>query len=113
MELETNAKSALLVNFWNLYTVVFVTREAREGCPLLTVETGVNGDSESTRPGLFRRACRASTRNFCPALAALVGPVQNIFFLTVHHFNSFVPIAQQSGQAAMLGCLSLSMCLCP
>jgi hypothetical protein len=29
----------------------------------------------------------------------------------VHHFNSFVPIAEQAGQAAVLGRLSLSMCL--
>jgi hypothetical protein len=32
-------------------------------------------------------SCRASTRDFCSALAALVGPVLNIFFLTVHYFN--------------------------
>ncbi len=30
--------------------------------------------------GLVRWACRAGTRDFCPALAALVGPVKNIFF---------------------------------
>ncbi len=28
---------------------------------------------------------------FCSALAVLVGPVQNIFFLTVHYFNSLTP----------------------
>jgi hypothetical protein len=50
-------------------------------------------------------------KRFCSALATLVGPVQNTYFLTVHYFNSFVPIAQQAGQAAVLGCLSLSMCL--
>ncbi len=33
------------------------------------------------------------------------------FFLTVHCFNSFVPIAQQAGQAVVLGRLSLSMYL--
>jgi hypothetical protein len=48
-------------------------------------------------------------------LAALVGPVQNIFFLTV--LISFFAIAQQAGQAAgqaaVLGRLSLSMCLWP
>jgi hypothetical protein len=52
---------------------------------------------------------------FCSGLAAPVGPVQNIFFLTVHYFTSFVPIAQQAGQAAgqapVLGRLSLCMCL--
>jgi hypothetical protein len=36
-----------------------------------------------------------------------------IFFLTVHYFNFFVPIAQQAGHAAVLGRLSLSMCLWP
>jgi hypothetical protein len=45
---------------------------------------------------------------FCSDLAVLVGPVQNIFFLTVHNFNFFVPIAQQTGQAAVLGRLSLA-----
>jgi hypothetical protein len=61
---------------------------------------------------LVRWACRAATRDFCSSLAALVGLVQNIlFFLTVHYLNSFVPIAQQAGQAAVLGRLSLSVCL--
>ncbi len=50
-------------------------------------------------PWLVRWACLASTRDFCFALTALVGPVQ---------YDSFVPIAQQAGQAAMLGRLSLS-----
>jgi hypothetical protein len=44
--------------------------------------------------------------------AALEGPVQIIFFLTIHYFNSFAPIAQQAGQAAVLGRLSLGMYLC-
>ena len=44
---------------------------------------------------------------FC--LGCLVGPVQNIFLLTVHY--SYVSITQQAGQAAVLGRLSLSMCL--
>ncbi len=46
-------------------------------------------------PWLARWACRAGTSDFCSVLAALVGPVQNISFLTVHYFNTFVPIAQQ------------------
>jgi hypothetical protein len=50
-------------------------------------------------------------KDFFFALAALVGPVQNIIFLTVHFFNSFVLISQQDGQAVVLGHLSLSMCL--
>jgi hypothetical protein len=62
---------------------------------------------------LVRWDCRAGKRGFCPSLAALVGPVQTtcICFLTVHYFNSFVPIAQQAGGAVVLGRLSLSMWL--
>ena len=60
-------------------------------------------------PWLVRWAGHAGTSDFSPALAALVGPVQNIFFLTVHYFNSFFPIAQQAAQAVVLGRLSLSI----
>ncbi len=38
-------------------------------------------------------------------------PSKNNFFLAVHYLNSFVPIAQQAGQVAVLGRLSLSKCL--
>ncbi len=63
-------------------------------------------------PWLLHWSCRAGTRDFCSALASLVSPVQNIFFLTAHYFNSFyVPIAQQAGQAAVLGRLSLNLAL--
>jgi hypothetical protein len=62
-------------------------------------------------PWLVCWACRAGTRDFCSALVALVSPVQNIFFLAVHYFNSLVPITQQARQAAVLGRLSLSMYL--
>jgi hypothetical protein len=50
-------------------------------------------------------------QDLCSALAALVSPVQKICFLAVHFFNSCVPIAQQAGQAAVLGRLSFNMCL--
>jgi hypothetical protein len=50
-------------------------------------------------------------RDFCSALAALVVPVQNKLFLAGKLFQFFVPIVQQAGQAAMLGRLSLIMCL--
>jgi hypothetical protein len=46
---------------------------------------------------------------FCPALAALVDPVKTIIFLSVHYFNSFVPIAQQAGQTVVSGRLSLNV----
>jgi hypothetical protein len=62
-------------------------------------------------PWLVRWALRSGTRDFCPALAALVDPAQNIFFLAVHYFNSFVPIAQQAWQAVVQGRLSLNVCL--
>ncbi len=70
-----------------------VFRETREGWPLLTVENEANGDSRSTwykkgvLSGLVRWSCRAVARAFCPALAALVGSVQNIFFLAVNFFT--------------------------
>jgi hypothetical protein len=59
-------------------------------------------------PWLVRWACCAGTREFCPFLAA-----QFKYFLPrrTHCFNSVVPIAQQAGQAVVLGRMSLSMCL--
>jgi hypothetical protein len=62
-------------------------------------------------PWLVLWVCRAGTRDFCSALAALVGSVQNIFPIPVHYFISFVSNARQDGQAAVLDRLSLSMCL--
>ncbi len=60
-------------------------------------------------PWLVCWACRAGTRDFCPALGALVDPVQNNFFLTIHYFNSFVLITQKTLQAVLLGRLSLTV----
>ncbi len=86
------------------------TREIREGWPLLTVETAVNGDSRSTNEkGPFlvgSLGLLADTREFCFALAALV--VQNIFFLTALYFSSYVPIASKLGrQLCWVACLSV------
>jgi hypothetical protein len=67
------------------------------------------GQVKGVLPWLVCWACRAGTRDLCPALAALVGTVQYIFFLNVHYFNLFVLIAQQAGQAAVLGRMSLSI----
>jgi hypothetical protein len=79
------------------------------------VETEVNGDSKSTNergPALFDSlGFRACHRDFFSALAALVGQVQNIFFLTIQYFNSFDPIGHQAGKAAVLGRLSLFVSL--
>jgi hypothetical protein len=54
---------------------------------------------------------RAGTGDFYPALAALVSPVQHIFFLAVHYFNLCVPIAQQPEQTVVQGRLSVNVCL--
>jgi hypothetical protein len=54
----------------------------------------------------------AGTRDFFPTSVSLVGPVQNIFFLAVYYFSSFVPIDQQAGQAVVPGRLSLNVYLC-
>ncbi len=108
---------SVLALLQNCKMLIGVPWETREGWPLLTVETEVNGDSKRTNERghlswLVCWACSADTRDFCSALAALAGPVQNIFFLTVHYFNAFVPIPQQqAGQAAVLGCLSFSVCV--
>jgi hypothetical protein len=55
-------------------------------------------------PSLVRWALHAGTSDFCPALVA---PVQNIFFLTVHYDNLFVSIAQQPRQSCRIACLLL------
>jgi hypothetical protein len=45
-------------------------------------------------PWLVHWARRAGTRDFCPALAALVGQVQNIFYSLFHfNFSPIFPIA--------------------
>jgi hypothetical protein len=96
-----------------------VAQRARKGWPPLTAEDGVNGDSKSTNekgsfPWLFHWACRAGTRGFCFALAALIGQFKishsvqfqfQLIFCTLFQ----CPIAQQAGhgQAAVLGRLSL------
>ncbi len=67
----------------------------------LTVETEMNGDSKITNERV------PYTWLVCFAHRAGTGD----FFLTVHYFNFFVPIAQLARQAAVLGRISLSMCL--
>jgi hypothetical protein len=83
------------------------SREAREGCTLLTVGTDLNGDSKST-----------NERGFC--LGWFVGPfslgcskrpITESVFPHRTLSNSFVSIAQQAGEAAVPGRLSLTMCL--
>ncbi len=110
-------------NSWHIRVHMITPREAfiagargsREGWPLLTVETEVNGDSKRVQmKGVLSWlvGLGAGTR-FCSPFDALVGPIAryNFFLLTIHYFSSFVPIVQQARQAAVLGRLSLSMCL--
>ncbi len=47
-------------------------------------------------------ACHYGTRGFCPALALLVGPVQNIFFLTWHYNYIFNVQLTSLGPAPMI-----------
>ncbi len=59
-------------------------RDSKEGCHVMSVETKVNGDSKSKNErspslvSLLGMSCRY-TRDLCSVLAALVGPVLNIF----------------------------------
>jgi hypothetical protein len=83
--------------------LVIIYRETRERWPLLTVETAANGiHMTGVLPWLFRWACRASTIDFCPALAALVSPVQNIIFFAARFFTLLAPIVRQAGQAVVI-----------
>jgi hypothetical protein len=52
---------------------------------------------------LVRRVCRADKRDFCSALAALVGPVQNTFFLTIQLLQCVCP----NCPASWVACLSV------
>jgi hypothetical protein len=54
-------------------------------------------------PWLVRFARRTATKDFYPALAALIISAQNIFLLTVHYFNSCMP----PGYAVVQGPMSL------
>ncbi len=80
----------------------------------LTVETEAMETQvhmKGVLPWLVRLDCCASTIDFCPALAALVGPVQIIFSSLAHFFTSLVPIAQQAGQAVVPRRQSINMLL--
>ncbi len=54
-------------------------------------------------------ACRAGTRDFCLALAALVGPVENTSPYTISIHLSPSPSKLGTGQADVLARLSLSI----
>jgi hypothetical protein len=103
--LERTFKSLLtnILIYINTDTCALVA--TREGWPLLNVETEANMETHGVHmkgvlSWLVRWARRADTRDFCRALAALVGTVQNILFPLPHLSQSAVPRR-----------LSLIMCL--
>ena len=65
-------------------------------------------------PWLVLWACRAGTRDFCSALTALVGPVQNIFShpRTLFHFLCLHRPAK-SRQPCWIACLVIRVSLVP
>jgi hypothetical protein len=89
-----------LVNHHLKWMLLDPTRETTERWPLLIVETEANWNSRSTYERVpssvdsVGSVCK--NKRICPALSALVGPVQNIFFLPVHFFTIFVLTAQAS-----------------
>jgi hypothetical protein len=83
----------------------------KEGGPI--VETEENGDSKNTKEKGFFLSWFVVLdvpvqEIFVVPWASLVGPVQNVVFLTLHCFNLFL-----AGRAVVLGRLSLCMRLCP
>jgi hypothetical protein len=89
------------------------TWETREGWPLLTVETEVNGNSKRTNErgpslvGLLGLSCRY--RRFVFSLGCSSRPSTKYFFLTAHYFYFpfLSPLPSDQGR----GRLSLSMYL--
>jgi hypothetical protein len=60
-------------------------------------------------PCLVRWTCRAGTRDFCSALAHLVGPSSKYFFLTIHYSIHLFP---SPTKLARLVCVSVSDIRC-
>jgi hypothetical protein len=81
-------------------------RETREGRPLPTVETEVNGDSKSTNerdPSLVSSLDLSDLyERFCSALAALVGPVGKLCFPVRTPFNPTHKMGMQTYWVARL-----------
>jgi hypothetical protein len=80
----------------------------REGWPMLTVETEANGNSRSS---WLVHGLVVPVQEIFSGLGCSSCPVQNIFFRLTLFQLTFVPIAQQAGQAVVLGRLSLNVSL--
>ncbi len=94
---------------WHTVPVSRFQRDQR-GVALLTVEPGIHWVLYIWKGAFLRWFVRLVIlyKRFFPALATLISPAQNIFFLTANYFTSFVSIAQQAGQVVMPGRLSLN-----
>jgi hypothetical protein len=86
----------LITGLTALQQDIVIDTEDREGWPLLSVETEVNGDSKSTNErgpslvGSLGFSCRY--KRFLSCLGSSRRPsTRYFFFLTVHYFNAFVP----------------------
>ncbi len=62
-------------------------------------------------PWLVRWACHAGTRDFCSALAGLVGPVQNIFFPHRPLFKFLCPHCPESWASSHAGSSVFNVCV--
>jgi len=87
-------------------------RETREGCPcwlLKLRQMGAQGVHyiKGILSWLVRWYCRASTRDFCPALAALVSPVHIIFprGTLFHLIWAYRPCSKLGRQSCRVACL--------
>ncbi len=93
------------------------SRETAEGWPLLTVETAVNGDSKSTNErcpsfvGSSDLSCRYKRVLFC--LHCHNRPIAKKKFTSPYSISIYLSSSPSklAGQEAVLGRLSLSMCL--
>ncbi len=109
--------SVLLVKNLLKWMLFDPTRETKEGWLLLIVETEANWNSRSTyeRGPSLAGSLGSSCRNmrFCPALAALVGPVKKILFPPCTLLNFICPqrpnkLDRQSCRVAyLLVCVSV------
>jgi hypothetical protein len=110
VEIRTEAAQFLEKEYIN---GIFVAVETREGWPLLTVETDVNGSSKSANErgpslvGSLGLPCQY--KKFLPCLGCSSRPRPSKIFFP----SSYIPSSlSQTGQAVVQGRLSVSKCLC-
>ena len=83
--------------------------QPKGGGTLASKSTNERGERRPSLVGSLGPSCRY--KRFLSCLGCSGQPSTNIFFFTVQYFNLRVPIAQQPGQAVVLGRLSLNVCL--